>query len=64
MVELGRLETCLEVSIMSIYVELTRESYLEMLHRILAHVKKCHNTNIVFYPSKPSINKSDFEIKD
>ena len=64
MVELGRLDTCLEASMMSSCAELPRESHLEMLHKIFAHVKKCHNTKMGFNPSKQSINKSDFETKD
>lgn len=43
---------------------LSREGLLEVLYRILAHLKKCNNAEMVFYPSKPSINNNDFERKD
>ena len=62
--ELGRIDICLEVSMMSSCVALSREGHLEMLYRIFAHLKKYHNTEMVFDPSKPIINKNDFERKD
>ena len=43
---------------------LTREGHLEMLHRMLAHLKKCHNTEMALDPSKPSVSNNDFERKD
>ena len=49
---------------MASYVALPREGHLEMLYRIFAHLKKYHNTEIVFDPSKPNINNNDFERKD
>ena len=46
------------------YTAFPREGYLEMLHRIVVHSKKRHDTEMVFTPSKPSINNNDIEIKD
>ena len=45
-------------------VALPREGHLEMLYRIFAHLKKHHNAEMAFDPSKPSINNNDFERKD
>ena len=63
-VELGRVDICLEASMMASCVALPREGHLEMLYRMFAHLKKYHNTEMVFDPSKPSINNDDFERKD
>jgi hypothetical protein len=63
-VELGRIDICLEVSMMASCVALPRDGQLEMLYRIFAHLKKYHNTEMVFDPSVPDINKNDFEKRD
>ena len=63
-VDIGIVYMCLEVSMMASCVALPRKFYLEMLHRVFAHFKKYHNTEMVFDPSKPSINNSDVERKD
>jgi hypothetical protein len=43
-VELGRVDICLEVSMMSSHLVLPREGYLEQGFHIFAHLKKYHNT--------------------
>ena len=63
-VELGRVDICFEVSIMSSHMAMPREGHLEQLFRIFAHLKKYHNTDMVFDPSYPVIGKSKFERKD
>ena len=63
-VELGRVDIFLEASMMASCVALPHEGHLEMLYRMFAHLKKYHNTEMVFDPSKPSINNDDFERKD
>ena len=64
MVELGRVDICLEVSMISSHSALTREGHLEQLYNIFAHINKYCNTEMVFDPIVPEINKSDFERKD
>ena len=62
-VELGCVEICLEVSIMSSNMEIPREGHLEQLFHIFAHLKKYHNTEMVFDPSNTVIGESKFQIK-
>ena len=64
MVELGRVDICLEVSMMSSHLALPREGHLDQLFHIFAHLKKYHNTEIVYDPMVPEIDKSKFEQKD
>ena len=63
-VELGRVDICLEVSLMSSCLAMPREGHLEQVLHIFAHLKKCHNTELVFDPSDPVIDESKFEAKD
>ena len=60
MVELSRVDICLEVSMMSSHLALPRERHLEQLYHIFAHLKKYHNIEMVFDPTVPEINQSDF----
>ena len=46
------------------YAALPRKGHLEMLFRMIAHLKKCFNIEIVFDPSKPITNDKDVERKD
>jgi hypothetical protein len=63
-VELGRVDICLEVSMMSSHLALSREGHLEQVFHILAHLKKYHNTEIVYDPSDPVIDEAQFDAKD
>ena len=64
MVELGRVDICLEVSMMSSHLALPREGHLSQLFHIFAHLKKHHNAEMVFDPSDPLIDESDFARRD
>ena len=64
MVELGRVDICLEVSMMSSHLALPREGHLNQLFNIFAHLKKYHNTELVYDPSVPEVDMSKFEQKD
>ena len=50
MVELGRVDVCLEVSMMSSHLALPREGHLEQVLHIFAFLKKYHNTELVYDP--------------
>ena len=63
-VELGRVDICLEVSMMSSHLALPRVGHLEQVLHIFAHLKKYHNTELVFDPSDPVIDEAKFEAKD
>ena len=62
--ELGRVDICLEVSMMSSHLALPHEGHLQNVLQIFAYLKKCHNTEMVFDPSDPVIDESSFEVKD
>ena len=63
-VELGRCDICLEVSMMSSCLALPREGNMEQVLHIFAHLKKYHNAELVYDPSDPVIDESKFEAKD
>ena len=60
MVELGRVDICTEVSMMSSHLALPREGHLEAVFHMFAYLKKNHNSEMVFDPSEPDIDMSDF----
>ena len=64
MVELGRVDIYLEVSMMSSHLALPREGHLSQVLHIFAHLKKYHNTKMVYDPSDPVIDSARFERKD
>ena len=64
MVELGRIDICLEVSMMSSHLALPREGHLEQVLHIFGYLKKYHNTEMVFDPSDPVIDEGLFECQD
>jgi hypothetical protein len=64
MVELGRVDICLEVSMMSSHLALPREGHLAQLFNIFSYLKALHNTEMVLDPSDPAINESQFEKRD
>ena len=63
-VELGRVDVCLEVSMMSSHLALPREGHLEQVLHIFAYLKKYHNTELVYDPSDPSVDENDFKRRD
>mmetsp|Transcript_21091 Transcript_21091/g.58427 ORF Transcript_21091/g.58427 Transcript_21091/m.58427 type:complete len:123 (+) Transcript_21091:105-473(+) len=63
-VELGRVDICLEVSMMSSHLALPRRGHLEQLFHIFAHLKKYHNTELIFDPNVPIIDGSLYQAKD
>ena len=63
-VELGRVDICLEVSMMSSHLALPRKGHMEQVMQIFGYLRKYHNAELVFDPSNPLINELDFEKKD
>ena len=63
-VELGRCDICLEVSMLSSYLAQPREGHLAQLFHIFAHLKKYHDAEIVYDPTDPVIDEAAFEAKD
>ena len=64
MVELGRVDICCEVSMMLSHLALPREGHLQELYHMFAYLKKYHNSEMVFDPSEPDIDESQFQEKD
>ena len=62
--ELGRIDICCEVSMMATCVALPRYGHLNTLYRIFGYLKNHHNAEMVFDPSQPVINESDFPDND
>ena len=63
-VELGRIDICLEVSMMLCHLALPREGHLEQVFQIFAYLKKYHNAELVYDPSDPVVNEHEFEQRD
>ena len=63
-VELGRVDICLEVSMMSSHLAMPREGHLVALFNIFAYLKKYHNAELVFDPSDPVVDESEFIRRD
>ena len=63
-IEVARFDAYIEASMMASCTNLPHEGHLEMICRIFSHLKKNHSAEIVFDPSKTSINNNDFERKD
>ena len=63
-VELGRVDICLEVSMMSSYLAMPREGHLEEVYHIFSYLKRHHNSEMVFDPSDPEIEPDKFQRQD
>ena len=61
-VELGQVDVCLDVSMMSSH--LPREGHLKQVLHIFAYLKKYHNTELVYDPSDPVVDEKYFERRD
>lgn len=60
MVEMGRIDICCEVSMMSSHVAMSREGHLQQLFQMFGYLKTHHNARIILDPSYPVVNDSDF----
>ena len=49
---------------MSSHLALPREGHLAQVYHIFAYLRKYHNSEMVFDPSDPVINESEFERQD
>ena len=63
-VELGCVDICLAVSMMSVHLALPRKGHLDQVLQIFGYLKKYHNTELVHDPSEPEIELSQFERRD
>ena len=63
-VELGRVDICLQLSLLSSHLALQCEGHLEHVIQIFGYLKKYHNTKLAYDPSDPEINPVQFEQRD
>jgi hypothetical protein len=63
-VELGRVDLDVEVSMMSSHLALPREGHLKEIYHIFAYLKAHLNTTMVFNPTPPIIDMTLFECQD
>ena len=63
-VELGRVDVCLEVSMMSSHMAMPRERHMKELLHIFSYLDKYSNTELVFDPSEPEIDMDAYQQKD
>ena len=63
-VELGRVDICLEVSMMSSHLALPRKGHMEQVMQFFGYLRKYHNAELVFDPSDALIDERDFDRKD
>lgn len=62
--ELGRIDICLETSMMSSHLALPREGHLDQVLHMFGYLKKYHNAELVFDPSYPALDEGFFERQD
>ena len=63
-IEMGRIDINVEVSMLSSYVACPREGHMDALLQIFAYIKSHHNARIVFDPSYPEIDEAFDTRKD
>ena len=63
-VDIGRVDICCEVSMMSSHRALPREGHLKELFHIFAYLRKYHNSEMVFDLNDPFVDERQFEEKD
>ena len=63
-VELGRIDICLEVSMMSSHLAMPRKGHLDQVLHIFAYLRKYHNTELVYDLSDPVVEQDVFERRD
>ena len=61
MVEIGRIDISTEVSLLSSHLAYPREGHLEEALHIMAYLRSKHNSRLVFDPSYPDIDQTDFK---
>ena len=64
MVEMGRIDICCEVSIMSSCLAMPRQGHLQQVLQIFSYLKKHHNSRIIMDPTYPDISTSVFSTYD
>ena len=64
MVELGRIDICCEVSMLSSHLAMPHQGHLEQVYHIFAYLQKHHNAELVFDPTYVHVDEKLFEKQD
>ena len=64
MIELGRIDICLEVLMLSSHLALPRQGHLNALFHIFTYLRSHHNSELVFDPTEPVIDENLFQRRD
>eukprot|EP00804_Cyclotella_cryptica_P001676 CCRYP_009051-RA/>CCRYP_009051-RA protein AED:0.08 eAED:0.08 QI:0/0/0/1/0.5/0.6/5/0/841 len=60
MCELGRVDICTEVSMLSSFAAMPREGHLEAALHVFSYLKSRSNSRLIFDPKEPNVGESDF----
>ena len=60
MVEIERIDIITEVSMLASQMDMPQEGHLAALYQIFAYLDQHHNSQLVFDPCYPIVNKKDF----
>jgi hypothetical protein len=60
MVELGQVDIITKVLLLALHLVLPREGHLDAMYHLYMHIKKKHNSRIVFDSTYPKIDTSSF----
>ena len=63
-VELSRVDICLEVLLLSSHLALPREGHFEQVLQVFSYLRKYHNTELIYDPSNPIIDEGQFQRRD
>ena len=61
MVEIGRVDIITEVSTLSSRMAMPREGHMDAMFHVFAYLKAINNSRMVFDPTYPYINKTNFQ---
>ena len=64
MVEMGRIDIAMEVSLLASHVALPREGHLEAVFHMYAYLKHKHNSRYALHPTYPQVHMGDFREVD
>jgi hypothetical protein len=60
MVELGRIDIVIEVSMLSSYLACPRKGHLENALHVMGYLRLKHNSQLIFVPTYPDIDQTAF----
>jgi hypothetical protein len=60
MFELGQIDICTEVSMLSSFAAMLHEGHLEVALHVFSYLKSKSNSRLIFDPKEPNMGKSNF----